>query len=111
MNEYFKLPFKLDYGKVYIKDNNGRTVFDWLVDDDNLKEEIINILNSPEKRKLNKGELYLDTTNQVIILENKPILRVRGWGYLTGCGGCNLRPDQAIKVQDEVINLVIQKLR
>lgn len=35
---------------------------------------------------------------------------VRGWGYLTGCGGLNLPEELAAKMQDGFINYIIDKL-
>ena len=35
---------------------------------------------------------------------------VRGWGYLTGCGGLNLPEDLAAKIQDEFIDYIINRL-
>lgn len=35
---------------------------------------------------------------------------VRGWGYLTGCGGLNLPEDLAAKMQDGFITYILDKL-
>ena len=35
---------------------------------------------------------------------------VRGWGYLTGCGGLNLPEDLAAKMQDGFIAYILDKL-
>ena len=40
----------------------------------------------------------------------KPLLRLRGWGYLTGSGGLNLSPNEAIQIQDDFGNYITQRL-
>lgn len=35
---------------------------------------------------------------------------VRGWGYLTGCGGLNLPEELAAKMQDGFIEYILDKL-
>lgn len=35
---------------------------------------------------------------------------VRGWGYLTGCGGLNLPKDLAAKMQDGFIEYILDRL-
>ena len=44
-------------------------------------------------------------------MENKPFITIRGWGYLTECGGglC-LDPDVAKKTQDDFIKWILNKL-
>ena len=36
----------------------------------------------------------------------------RGWGMLTGngAGGCGLKPDEAEKIQDQLIDYILEKL-
>jgi hypothetical protein len=39
-----------------------------------------------------------------------PVIDIRGWGYLTGCGALNMHPDEAAKVQDQFTAWVVQVL-
>lgn len=38
------------------------------------------------------------------------IIRIRGWGYLTGIGGLDLDPNLAMGIQDEFGNFIVDKL-
>jgi hypothetical protein len=41
---------------------------------------------------------------------DKPVIRVRGWGKLTGLGGFKLTEDEAVKIQDEFVAYILEKL-
>ena len=105
--KYFKLPFKNCICNVYIKDADNHTVFDWLLEDDDLKEKIINTINGQGETRFDRIEVIDDK----IYLNTKPILRVRGWGYLTGGGSLKLPAKEAIEEQNSVLNFVAGKLR
>ena len=38
------------------------------------------------------------------------VMDIRGWGYLTGCGGLNMDPDEAAEVQDQFTAWVVETL-
>ena len=44
-------------------------------------------------------------------MNDKPFITIRGWGYLTECGGglC-LDPDVAKKIQDDFVKWIVDKL-
>lgn len=42
---------------------------------------------------------------------NGCLIRIRGWGYLIGIGGLRLKPEEAVKVQDEFINYIVDKIK
>lgn len=99
--KYFKLPFESSL--VYIRDANHKTVFNWLVEDEELRKKIIDAINT--ESTLGLGNVVVDDPR--IMLDGKPILIVRGWGYLTGTGGgLGLDREEAIKEQMEVLNYV-----
>lgn len=39
-----------------------------------------------------------------------PILRIRGWGHLTGVGGLHLPSEEAAKIQDSFTNYIVERL-
>lgn len=39
-----------------------------------------------------------------------PILRIRGWGHLTGVGGLHLPSEKAAKIQDSFVNYIVERL-
>lgn len=105
MNKYFKLPFRSV--NLYIKDANYHSVFNWLIEEDELKEKIIEAINTDST--LGLGNVVIDDPK--ILLNGKPILIIRGWGYLIGTGGgLRLSREEAIKVQTEVLNYVAKCL-
>ena len=69
---------------------------------------IIGILNGTLKKKVTNKVTY---EQGYIKLDGQPMLLLRGWGHLTGCGALNLPPDQAAKIQDDFANWVVNKLK
>lgn len=39
-----------------------------------------------------------------------PILRIRGWGHLTGTGGLHLPSEKAAEIQDSFVNYIVERL-
>lgn len=94
--------------KVFTSDD--KMAFDWL---DNFtpgfKKKIIAIING-EQNPPHKDKFYRDGItiyHKDIIM---PILRIRGWGYLTGVGGLHLSEDEAIRIQNEFGDYIIKQL-
>lgn len=115
--EFFKLPFENCYSKVF--DNQFHMVFDFLSDfydvenmlelDDKSKKHIVDCLNGNYELK-NQYEFSYNPTEGLISLNNQPIIMLRGWGFLTGIGGCKLDADQAFEIQKSLGNWIINKL-
>lgn len=106
MNIHYKLPFSACPGNVYIRDAAGHVVFNWLSRDEVLLGDLIQAINTESILDL-PG---ITSDDECIYLEGKPILLVRGWGYLTGCGGLGLCPEDAKAVQTEVLEYVKERL-
>lgn len=115
--EFFKLPFENCYLKVF--DNESHMVFDFLSPymnvenilqlNDESKKHIVDCLNGNYKLQNNYNFSY-DTQTGLIFLNNQPIIRLRGWGFLTGIGGYNLDADHAFEIQQSLGNWIINKL-
>ena len=117
---YFKFPLFIpdnDYD-IAIYTNDKKRAFIWLIDisNDN-KQEIINAINGEgnfsTKDKIlfthKNGVIYCNVFDDDINKEYK-IMRVRGWGMLTGIGAYNLPLKEASIIQDEFIDYCVKRL-
>lgn len=106
MKEDFKIVFKfplkqLICGIKVVTDNN-KPAFDWLIMNDELKEKILDLLNGKiTKLDDKKHEAFYDSNSCTVFLDDTMLLRIRGWGYLTGIGGLNLGVDIANKLTND----------
>ena len=108
-NVVYKFPLKpnRDCG-IKVMTNDNKMAFDWLTSNEDLKSEVLDVLNGT-KEKLSKS--YSVTYECGLIkLDNKSLLRVRGWGYLTGIGGLGLNNELAARFMDEFGNYIKEKL-
>lgn len=117
--EYFRFPLKGDYGLVFTYDNRRAFDFanswcyrDGLIADDNNQANIIEVLNGSGKKITT--DLKLSHDNGIIYSEingrKQELIIIRGWGYLTGTGGLNLKDDLAAVIQDEFANYIVKML-
>ena len=89
--EIFKPPFKQWWG-IKIMTSESRMAMDLCA----------NISGGEDAR-----EKFLQ--KYIYFNENKVFI-IRGWGYLTGCGGLKLDPEIAEKIQDNFAEWVVSKL-
>lgn len=116
--EYFKLPFEVIYSKVFDKDFH--MVFDFmnlyfnfenkLNLSENNQQILLDCINGNYKLKNKENNFIFDSEKGLILLNNCPIIILRGWGYLTGSRGCKLHPDKAFEVQNSLGEYIISKL-
>ena len=102
INKYFKAPFYTDDYYMYIFDSNNQVMFNIL---DNNKQKInmiIDCLNDKSEYKF----ANVSINGENIDIDNKPILCVRGFGYLTGAGALGLSNEDAIKIQNDMLEFV-----
>jgi len=106
-------PLENYHSKVFA---NGHMAFDfpqkWLYENcDEVsiedQDKIIDILNGKDNSKSDLELTYKDAT---IYQNGKEFIIIRGWGHLTGCGGLNLNEDEAVIIQDDFANYIIEKL-
>lgn len=107
---YFKLPLKMDnYCNIKVFTDNNKMAFDWCINlPKEIKQNIIKKINGTETGKFMNKEFWYEncyinckqTDNNGDIITFK-MLRVRGWGMLTGIGGHNISPIVALKIQDD----------
>lgn len=109
--DVYKLPLHMWEGfeiKVFTSDD--KMAFDWcnnFISD--FKKKVIAIINGEQKPPY-KDKFYRDG----ILIYHKdisqPILRIRGWGHLTGVGALHLSEDEAIRIQNEFGDYIIKQL-
>ena len=116
---YFKFPLHTDdysYIKVFTFDN--KMAFDWCVNlPKETKQNIIKKINGTETGKFMNKEFWYEncyinckqteSNGETITFK---LLRVRGWGMLTGIGSYNLEPEKAAKIQDEFAEYCVKML-
>lgn len=107
--DVYQLPFSLDeHSMSYIWSANGVMTFNYFFRNEDNINIILGILNGTLKDKVTNKLTYEEGC---IKIEGKPMLLLRGWGHLTGCGALNLPPDQAANIQDDFANWVVNKLK
>lgn len=103
--KYYKFPLKSNI--IGAITNDYKKAFDWCCNlSESNKENIINCINGNSKSNhfgwsYNEGFIYF---------KEEKIILIRGWGMLTGKGGYNLSSEEAIKIQDDFGNHIVQML-
>lgn len=106
--KYYKFPLKMR-NSVQAKTSDNHSAIDFLVSDDEFKESVLNVLNnSSDLPGKYKSEYKYDCCE--IYKDGRKVMRVRGWGYLTGISALNLPTKEAIKIQDEFGEYIVNKL-
>ena len=113
--EYYKLPLEVDEGCPIITwDANNHRAFDWLTSGAlEQKRQIVNVINGVDSDRKFKNQFYregIHIYSKAPELKEIPILRIRGWGYLTGIGGCHLDHETAIQIQDAFGDYIVEQL-
>ena len=109
--DVYKFPLHMWEGfeiKVFTSDD--KMAFDWLGNfTSDCKKKVIAIING-EQKPPHKDKFYRDGVEIYHKDLKLPILRIRGWGYLTGIGGLHLPSEEAAKIQDEFGDYIIEQL-
>lgn len=112
--EVYKFPLKVDeYCPIITWTADKRRAFDWCVDVSfESQQELIDMINGTKqhqfKYKFYREDSYIFSENPVF--DNEPVLLIRGWGYLRGTGGLHLSEEEAIKIQDEFGDYIVEQL-
>ena len=111
--EVYKFPLKVDeYCPIITWTADKRRAFDWCVDvSPEKQQELIDMINDIKqhqfKYKFYRKDIEIYSNNPIF---KGPILCIRGWGYLTGVGGLHLSQEEAIKIQDEFGDYIVEQL-
>ena len=105
--DYFKLPLRLVCGFMVFSENSQK-VFDFLVDlTEEQRQQCLDIINGIAAPIVKRNYQYV---NGVVYMNETPFIRLRGWGYLTGTGGKNLSAEDAVEIQNQLGNYIVDKL-
>ncbi len=117
-NEIYAPPFEdmykvLDDRSGRIKDANGNFVFQFLTSNPDGQDAILRIINGEEVAK--KGGRFHHSEGRVRIGEKgkaggRDVLRIRGWGNLTGIGSHNMSTEDALEVQGTFAEYIVSML-
>ena len=110
----YKLPLKVDdYCPIITWTADNQRAFDWCVDVSSEKQqELIDMINGTKRHQF-KHKFYregIGIYSDNPIFDGELILIIRGWGYLTGIGGLHLPQEEAIKIQDEFGDYIVEQL-
>ena len=80
-----------------------------------LYQELVDIINGnmpvTKSKEWSKPDKYINKVCDIYAFgSEKPIIRVRGWGTLTGAGGFHLDETTAEQIQDDFINYILERL-
>jgi hypothetical protein len=112
--DVYKFPLKVDeYCDIITWTADKQRAFDWCVNiSPEKQQELIDVLNGTKqfqfKYKFYREGIEIHSENP--IFKGKPVLLIRGWGYLTGIGGLHLPQEEAIKIQDDFGDYIVEQL-
>ena len=109
--DVYKLPLYMWEGfEITVFTSDDKMAFDWCKNfTSTVKNQVIAIINGNQK-PLNKNKFYRDGILIYYKDIPQPIIRIRGWGYLTGIGGLHLSEEEAIRIQNEFGDYIIKQL-
>jgi hypothetical protein len=112
--DVYKFPLKVDdYCPIITWTADKQRAFDWCVDISLEKQqELIDVLNGAKQHQF-KYKFYredIEIYSENPIFKGKPVLCIRGWGYLTGPGGLHLSAEEAIKIQNDFGDYIVEQL-
>lgn len=113
--DVYKFPLKVDeYCPIITWTADKQRAFDWLIKATlEQKQQLVDVINGTNSDKKFKHQFYRDGIHiysKAPELKEVPILRIRGWGHLTGTGGLHLPDEEAIRIQDEFGDYIVEQL-
>ena len=105
--EAFDFPLHRSIGGIVFTKDYHRA-FDFMIDlPDEKYDECVAIIN--DEKEPEKPHIYTRERG-LILIDGKPFMRIRNWGYLTGSGGLHLDINDAYKLQCDFGDYVIERL-
>jgi len=110
MKYEFKPPFKVCKYSSHVDDSRGNFCFQFATYRTD-KEKLLfqNIVNGVTP-SFGMGMYKFNKDEGVITFDDKEIITIRGWGFLTGTGGLNLSGDEANEIQNKLGEYLTEKL-
>lgn len=103
----FTPPFKHVKYSSWILDSNDVGCMQFKFQSAEGRENVLNSLNGIEY-KFPYSELHVELG--VVRHFNNEVIEIRGWGHLTGHGSLKLSDEEAIAIQDDLAQYVIEQL-
>lgn len=108
-DEIYKPPFHEVFNP-WVSNEKGVHCFNFIAPmHDETRKRILDILNGESKQAV-KCEVEYHGDGKVS-MKGIVIMRIRGWGHLTGCSALNLPPEEAAKIQDDFGEWIVKKLK
>jgi hypothetical protein len=101
--------FPLEESCGWIYDQKRNFVFQFMIDDEIAQEKILDVINGEENFK-NLDLVFKHEQGQILDKSGLPIILIRGWGNLTGCGAMNLPVEEAANIQDTFAEFIVERL-
>ncbi len=106
--DLYQFPFhQAKFGK-WVYDLNNNFIFQFEKVAEETREKFIKIMND-EITEYNRQDVT--SKDGEIFIDGKHFITIRGWGNLTGCGAYNLEGDYAGKIQDTLLEYIVDKLK
>lgn len=102
---------------VYIWDSKSHMCFNFGIDNLEVYDRVVKLLNGEDAKPFEKVH---NGNGHIIVVKNDfdgqddayiPLLYVRGWGHLTGGGALGLDPETATRMQNELVEYCIKRLK
>lgn len=106
--DVFTPPFKETCGMVF--DKKDRFCMNTLTHDDEVIAALLAKLNGEIKVRIENADFHYDEKEGKICFGKHPLLWIRAWGRLTGCGGLKLDSEVAAKLQDDFADWMVNTL-
>ena len=112
--DVYKFPLKVDeYCPIITWTADKQRAFDRCVNISLKKQqELVDMINGIKQHQF-KYKFYregIEIHSENPIFKGEPVLLIRGWGYLTGIGGLHLSQEEAIRIQDEFGDYIVEQL-
>jgi hypothetical protein len=106
--DLYQFPFhQAKYGD-WVYDLNSNFMFQFENVEKETRQKFIDILNN-EITEYNRQDVTGKDGD--IFIDGKHFITIRGWGNLTGCGAYNLDGDYAAKIQDTLLEYIVNKIK
>lgn len=115
--KYYKFPLRIDeYCQEYIWTDDDQMALNYLDERKLYKQKdtaeitaIVNVINGEGVGNFD-ASISLEESD-IIQINGEDKLMIRGWGNLTGTGCHNLKPEEAIKIQNDFAKWIVEQLR
>ena len=105
--EAFTFPLKLWAESAKIADAKGHHVADFCIEVPVEKmQEVLDVVNGTKASEFGKARI----NGGYICNQSHRVILMRGWGYLTGVGGLNLKEEDAIRIQSEMQQYIVDQI-